>query len=102
MQLEAYFQKGEKEMIWISETLNPKGTDFQQKEVESVIRIPYGKPERYLEQSKYWEMSKQLGPWLPPMEKSLWIIALSSCHVVRTVPSPVMQEVYGVKNGFGT
>ena len=51
-QLDAYFQKKIKSF---SLKLNPKGTDFQQKVWEALLKIPFGKTVSYL------ELSKQLG-----------------------------------------
>jgi hypothetical protein len=86
-----------KEMILVSSSIREL---IFNKSMESVIRDSLWKT-TYLEQSKVLGMSKQLGPWLPPMEPILIVVP---CHrVIGTDGSPpVMQEVYGVKNGFGT
>jgi hypothetical protein len=89
--MEAYFEG--KEMILVCSIRELIST-----KVWSVIRDSLWKT-TYLEQSKVLGMSKQLGLWLPPMEKILIVVP---CHrVIGTDGSPpVMQEVYGVKNGF--
>ena len=51
-QLDAYFQKKIKSF---NLKLNPKGTEFQKKVWEALLRIPFGKTISYL------ELSKQLG-----------------------------------------
>ncbi|MBI9040454.1 MAG: methylated-DNA--[protein]-cysteine S-methyltransferase [Lutibacter sp.] len=48
-QLEEYF-KGKRTNFNL--TLNPKGTEFQQKVWDELLKVPYGKTRTYLEQSK--------------------------------------------------
>jgi methylated-DNA-[protein]-cysteine S-methyltransferase len=48
-QLDEYF-KGKRTNFNLK--LNPKGTDFQQKVWESLLKIPFGKTRTYLEQTK--------------------------------------------------
>ncbi len=52
LQLHEYFEGKRKEFTF---KLNPKGTDFQQKVWQALLKIPFGKTTSYL------ELSKQLG-----------------------------------------
>lgn len=52
LQLHEYFQGKRKEFSF---KLNPKGTDFQQRVWQELLKIPFGKTTSYL------ELSKQLG-----------------------------------------
>ena len=52
LQLSEYFEGKRKEFSF---KLNPKGTDFQQKVWQELLKIPFGKTTSYL------ELSKQLG-----------------------------------------
>ncbi|GGZ43500.1 methylated-DNA--[protein]-cysteine S-methyltransferase [Mesonia mobilis] len=52
LQLQEYFEGKRKEFSF---KLNPKGTDFQQKVWQALLKIPFGKTTSYL------ELSKQLG-----------------------------------------
>ena len=52
LQLQEYFEGKRKEFSF---KLNPKGTDFQQRVWQELLKIPFGKTTSYL------ELSKQLG-----------------------------------------
>ncbi len=52
LQLQEYFEGKRKEFSF---KLNPKGTDFQQRVWQALLKIPFGKTTSYL------ELSKQLG-----------------------------------------
>ena len=52
LQLSEYFEGKRKEFTF---KLNPKGTDFQQRVWQALLKIPFGKTTSYL------ELSKQLG-----------------------------------------
>lgn len=52
LQLREYFQGKRKEFTF---KINPKGTDFQQRVWQELLKIPFGKTTSYL------ELSKQLG-----------------------------------------
>ena len=52
LQLHEYFEGKRKEFTF---KLNPKGTDFQQRVWQALLKIPFGKTTSYL------ELSKQLG-----------------------------------------
>jgi methylated-DNA-[protein]-cysteine S-methyltransferase len=49
VQLDEYF-KGQRASFGL--TVNPKGTDFQKKVWQSLLKIPFGKTRSYLQQSK--------------------------------------------------
>lgn len=62
-------------------TLNPKGTEFQQKVWKSLLDIPYGKTRTYLEQSKILGDVKAIRAVASANGKNpLWIVV--PCHRV--------------------
>jgi len=77
-QLEDYF---EGKRIGFDLTLNPKGTEFQQKVWKSLVDIPYGKTRTYLEQSKILGDVKAIRAVASANGKNpLWIVV--PCHRV--------------------
>jgi len=77
-QLQDYF---EGKRIDFDFTLNPKGTEFQQKVWKSLLDIPYGKTRTYLEQSKILGDVKAIRAVASANGKNpLWIVI--PCHRV--------------------
>ncbi|SFE50771.1 methylated-DNA--[protein]-cysteine S-methyltransferase [Flavobacterium xueshanense] len=77
-QLQDYF---EGKRIDFDFTLNPKGTEFQQKVWKSLLDIPYGKTRTYLEQSKILGDVKAIRAVASANGKNpLWIVV--PCHRV--------------------
>ncbi len=61
--------------------LNPKGTEFQQKVWNALLKIPYGKTKTYLEQSKFLGDVKAIRAVASANGKNpLWIVV--PCHRV--------------------
>lgn len=78
MQLHEYFDKKRTEFTF---SLNPKGTEFQQKVWKSLIEIPFGKTKTYLEQSKMLGDVKAIRAVASANGKNpLWIVV--PCHRV--------------------
>lgn len=77
-QLQDYF---EGKRIDFDFTLNPKGTEFQQKVWKSLLDIPYGKTRTYLQQSKILGNIKAIRAVASANGKNpLWIVV--PCHRV--------------------
>ena len=77
-QLQDYF---EGKRIDFDFTLNPKGTEFQQKVWKSLLDIPYGKTRTYLEHSKIVGDVKAIRAVASANGKNpLWIVV--PCHLV--------------------
>ena len=78
VQLDEYF-KGQRASFGL--TVNPKGTDFQKKVWQSLLKIPYGKTRSYLQQSKALGDTKAIRAVASANGKNpLWIII--PCHRV--------------------
>ena len=78
LQLSEYFEGKRKEFSF---KLNPKGTDFQQKVWQELLKIPFGKTTSYLELSKQLGDVKAIRAVAAANSKNpLWIVV--PCHRV--------------------
>ncbi|WP_304034706.1 methylated-DNA--[protein]-cysteine S-methyltransferase [Mesonia mobilis] len=78
LQLSEYFEGKRKEFSF---KLNPKGTDFQQKVWQELLKIPFGKTTSYLELSKQLGDIKAIRAVAAANSKNpLWIVV--PCHRV--------------------
>ena len=78
LQLSEYFEGKRKEFTF---KLNPKGTDFQQRVWQALLKIPFGKTTSYLELSKQLGDIKAIRAVAAANSKNpLWIVV--PCHRV--------------------
>lgn len=76
LQLDEYFNKKRTDF---NLTLNPKGTEFQKKVWDELLKVPYGKTRTYLEQSKKLDNAKAIRAVASANGKNpVWIII--PCH----------------------